>query len=70
MRSKKGEKKIDNLNERIIVKQLKYHPIFFLFFLEKIFIWVLVRIGFEPNEHQKKDGLKEAQDLSLAPYDR
>ena len=26
--------------------------------------------GFEPNEHKKKDVLKEAKDLSLAPYDR
>ena len=46
--------------------QLKYHLFFFLF-LKKKFIWVLVQIGFEPNEHKKKDGLKEAQDLSLAP---
>ena len=32
-------------------------------------------MGFSPNwfsakRAQKKDGLKEAQDLSLAPYDR
>ena len=41
---------------------------FFFLFFKKNFIWV--RIGFEPNEHKKKDGLKEAQDLSLEPYDR
>ena len=54
----------------MFIRQLKYHLFFFPLFLKKNFIWVLVRIGFEPNEHQKKDGLKEAQDLLLAPYDR
>ena len=43
--------------------QLKYHLFLFPLFLEKFF-------GFEPNEQKKKDCLKEAQDLSLAPYDR
>ena len=49
----------------MFIRQIKYQ-LFFSSFFRKIFIWVLVRIGFE----QKKDGLKEAQDLSLAPYDR
>ena len=50
----------------MFIRQLKYHLFFFPLFLKKI----LVRIGFEPNERKKKDGLKEAQNLSLAPYDR
>ena len=54
----------------MFIRQLKYH-LFFPQFLEKIFIWVLVRIGFEPNEHKKKRRtIKEAHNLSLAPYDR
>ena len=52
----------------MFIRQLKYRLFFSLFFFN--FILILVLIGFEPNEHKKKDGLKEAQDLSLAPYDR
>ena len=59
----------------MFIMQLKYH-LFFPSFFKKFFIWILVQIVFEhqKNEHKrapkKKDGLKEAQDLSLAPYDR
>ena len=53
----------------MLIRKYKYH-IFFSSFFFKFFTWVLVKIGFEPNEHKKKDGLKEAQDLSLAPFDR
>ena len=51
----------------MFIRQLEYH-LFFCSLLKKNFIWVLVRIDFEPNEHKKKYELKEAQDLSLAPY--
>jgi hypothetical protein len=54
----------------MFIRQLKYHLFFFSSFFKKFFIRVLVRIGFEPNERKKKDGLKEAQELSLVPYDR
>ena len=33
---------------------------FFTSFFKKIFIWVLVQIGFEPNEHKKKIRTKRA----------
>ena len=54
-------------NELLIIKDCSLGNLniiyFFSSFLKNIFIRVLVRIGFEPNEHKKKDGLKEAQDL-------
>ena len=53
----------------MFIKQLKYHLFFSLFFYKNFYI------SFSPNwfrakRAQKKDGLKVAQDSSLAPYDR